>query len=76
MAVVLTLVQTKQIIYINETIQNSVETIQNRVETIQNRVETIQNTINTSTHYTKIPTRNKTNTYTHTHILQNKLKQS
>ena len=51
MAVVLTLVQTKQIIYINESIQNT--------------VQTIQNTVNTSTHITKTPTHNKTNTYTH-----------
>ena len=36
MTVVLTLVQTKQIIHINETIKN--------------RVQTIQNTANTSTH--------------------------
>jgi len=35
----------------------------------KNTVQTIQNTINTSTHITKTPT------HTHTHILQNKLKQ-
>ena len=54
MAVVLTLVQTKQIIYINETIQKT--------------VQTIQNTVNTSTHITKTPTHNKIHTYTHPHI--------
>ena len=38
-------------------------------ETIQNTVQTIQNTVYTSTHITKTPT------YTHTHTLQNQLKQ-
>jgi len=56
-AVVLTLVQTKQIrINIHkrnntkntvQTIQNTVQTIQNTVQTIQNTVQTIQNTVQT-----------------------------
>ena len=54
MAVVLTLVETKQIIYINETTQN--------------RSRDSTNTVNTSTHITKTPTHNKTNTYTHPHL--------
>ena len=51
MAVVLTLVKTKQIKYINETTQNA--------------VKTIQNTLNTSTYITRTPTHYKTNIYTH-----------
>jgi hypothetical protein len=65
-AVVLTLVQTKQI-RIN---------IRKRNNT-QNTVQTIQNTVNTSTHTTKTPTHYKPPPHTHTHIqiLQNKLKE-
>ena len=37
-AVAITLVQAKQIIYIHETIKNTVQTIQNTVQTIQNTV--------------------------------------
>ena len=72
MAVVVTLVQTKQMkIYVKETTRNT--------------VQTIQNTVNTSTHITKTSTHYKTHTYTHpditkpphthAHTLQNKLKQ-
>jgi hypothetical protein len=39
-------------------------------ETIQKHSKTIQNTVNTSTHITKPPA------HTHTHTLQNKLKQT
>jgi peptidoglycan hydrolase CwlO-like protein len=56
-AVVLTIIQTKQIrINIHkrnntkntvQTIQNTVQIIQNKVQTIQNTVETIQNTVQT-----------------------------
>jgi len=55
-AVVVTLVQTKQI-RINIHKRNSTK----------NTVQTIQNTVNTSTHITKTPTHYKTPTYTHTH---------
>ena len=55
-AVVLTLVQTKQIIYINETIQK--------------HNKTIRNTVYTSTRITKTPSYNKTNTYTHPHFIK------
>ena len=58
MAVVLTLVQTKQI-RINIHKRNNTK----------NAVQTTQNTVNTSTLITKASTR------THTHTLQNKLKQ-
>jgi len=62
MAVVLTLVQTNQIrITIRE--RNNTKTVQ-----------TIQNTINTSTQITKTLYITKP-THTHTHTLQNKLKQ-
>jgi alpha-N-acetylglucosamine transferase len=57
-AVVLTLVQTKQI-RINIHKQNNTK----------NTVKTIQNAVHTRIHITKIPT------HTHTHTLQNKLKQ-
>jgi len=56
-AVVLTLVQTKQI-RINIHKRNNTK----------NTAQTIQNTVNTSTHITKIPTHYKTYTYTHPHI--------
>ena len=62
MAVVLTLVQTKQI-RIN---------IHKRNNTKKN-AQTIQNTVNTSTHITKTHTTKPT--HTHTHTLPNKLKQ-
>ena len=56
-AVVLTLVQTKQIrINIHE--RNNTK----------NRVQKIQNTVNTSTYITKTTTHYKTHTYTHSHI--------
>jgi hypothetical protein len=55
-AVVLTLVQTKQIINIHK--RNNTK----------NTVQTIQSTVNTSTHITKTPTQYKTHTYTHPHI--------
>ena len=61
MAVVLTLVQTKQI-RINIHKRNNTK----------NTVQKLQNTVNTSTHSTKTPT----HTHTHTHTLQNKLKQA
>ena len=74
MAVVLTIVQTRQI-KIN---------IPNRNNT-QNTVQTIQKTVNTSIHSNKTRTHYKTHTYTHAHItkpthththtLQNKVKQ-
>jgi len=57
-AVVLTLVQTKQI-RIN---------VRKRNYTKKNSVKTIQNTVNTSTYITKSPTQYKTHTYTHPHI--------
>jgi len=57
MAVILTLVQTKQI-RIN---------IQKRNNT-KNTVHTIQNTVNTSTLVTKTPTHYKIHIYTHPHI--------
>jgi hypothetical protein len=57
-AVVFTLVQTKQI-RINIHKRNNTK----------NTIQTIQNTVHTSTHITKTPT------LTHTHTLQNKLKQ-
>ena len=56
-AVVLVLVQTKQI-RINVHKQNNTK----------NTVQTIQNTVNTSTDVTKSPTHYKTHTYTHPHI--------
>jgi len=56
-AVVLTLVQTKQIRI----------SIHKRNNT-KNIVQTIQNTVNTSTHVTKTPTHYKTQTYIHTHF--------
>ena len=56
-AVVLTLLKTKQI-RIN---------IHKRNNTY-NTIRTIQNTVNTSTHITKTPTHYKTHTYTHPHI--------
>jgi ribulose 1,5-bisphosphate carboxylase large subunit-like protein len=66
-AVVLTLVQTKQIrIYIH------------KGNNTKNRVQTIQSTENTSTRVTKTHTATPTiykATRTHTHTLQNKLKQ-
>jgi len=40
----------------------------------KNTVQTIQNTVNTNIHVTKQPHVTKT-THTHTHTLQNKLKQ-
>jgi hypothetical protein len=52
-AVVLTLVQTKQI-RINTHKQN---------KTIENTVQTIQNIVNTSTHITKTPIHYKTHTW-------------
>jgi hypothetical protein len=55
-AVVLTLVQTKQI-RINIQKGNNKKTVQ-----------TIQNTVNTSTYITKTPKHYKTHTYTHPHI--------
>jgi len=63
-AVVLTLVQTKQI-RINIHKRNNTK----------NTVQTIQNTLNTSIHITKTLTLYKTHTYTHPHIT-NKLKQT
>ena len=51
-AVVLTLVQIKQIIHMKEIIKNT--------------IQTKQNTVNTSTHINKTPTHNKTNTHTPT----------
>ena len=57
MAVVLTLVQTKQI-RIN---------IHKRSNT-KNTVQTIRNRVHTSTHITTTTTLYKTNTYTHPHI--------
>jgi GTPase Era involved in 16S rRNA processing len=63
-AVVLTLVQTKQI-RINTHKRNN----------IKNTVQTIQNTRNTNIGITKTPTLHKTPTYTHPHIT-NKLKQT
>ena len=56
MAVVLTLVQTKQI-RINVHKRNN-----------KKNTETIQNTVNASTHVTKTPKHYKTHTYTHSHI--------
>ena len=57
MAVVLTLVQKKQIRI----------SIHKRNNT-KNTVQTIQNAVNTSTHITKTPTLCKTHTYTHPHL--------
>jgi len=56
-AVVLTLVQTKQIRI----------TIHKRNNT-KNIAQTIHNTVNTSTHITKMSAHYKTHTYTHPHI--------
>jgi len=66
-AVVLALVQTKQII-INIHKRNNTK----------NTVQTIQNIVNTSTYITKTPTHHKIHihTHTHTHTLQNKLKKT
>ena len=61
MAVVLTLVQTKQI-RIN---------IHKRNNTT-NTVPTTQNTVNTATHITKTPTHYKTHTHIHPHITKPK----
>ena len=55
-AVVLTLVQTKQIINVHK--RNNTK----------NTVQSIQNTVNTSTHIIKTPTHIHTHTYTHPHI--------
>ena len=63
-AVVLTLVQTKQI-RINIHQRNNTK----------NTVQIIQNTVNTSIRITLTPTRYKTHTHTHTHTLQKNLKQ-
>jgi hypothetical protein len=60
-AVVLTLVQTKQVRINIHKLNNT-----------KNTVQTIQNTVNTSTHITKTPTHYKTHKYTHTYILHNK----
>jgi len=57
-AVVVTLVQTKQI-------RINIHKPNNTKDTIQ----TIKNTVNTSTHITKTPTHYKTHIYTHPHIL-------
>ena len=59
-AVVLTLVNTKQI-RINILVHKRNNT---------KRAQTIQNTVNTSTHITKTPTHYKTHTYTHPHNAQ------
>ena len=56
-AVVLTLVQTKQIIINVHKGNNTKYTVQ-----------IIQNTVNTSIHITKTPTHYKTHTFTHPHI--------
>jgi hypothetical protein len=56
-AVVLTLVQTKQI-RLNIYKRNNTK----------NTIQTTQNTVNTSTHITKTPKRYKTSSYTHPHI--------
>jgi len=56
-AIVLTLVQTKQI-RINIHKRNNPK----------NTVQKIHSTVNTSTHVTKTPTHYKTHTYTHLHI--------
>ena len=56
-AVVLTLVQTKEIR----------KNVHKRNNT-KNTVQTTQNTVNTSTHITKTPTHYKIPTYTHPHI--------
>ena len=57
MALVLTLVQTKQIIINVHKGNNTKYTVQ-----------IIQNTVNTSIHITKTPTHYKTHTFTHPHI--------
>jgi len=57
-AIVLTLVQTKQIIHIRK--RNNTK----------NTVQTVQNTVNTNIHITKTPTHYKTHTYTHPHIIK------
>ena len=57
MAVVLALVQTKQVKI----------SIHKRNGT-KNTVQTVQNAVNTSTHITKTPTHYKTDKYTHPHI--------
>ena len=62
-AVVLTLVQTKQI-RMNIHKRNDAK----------NTVKTIQNTVNINTHITKTPTHYNTHTYTHMHTLQNNIK--
>ena len=64
MTAVLTLVQTKQI-RINIHKRNNTK----------NTVQTTQNTVNTSTHITKTSTQLSKHPHTHTHTLQNKLKQ-
>jgi len=56
-AVVLTLVQTKQLRLNTHKRCNT-----------KNTVQTIQNTVNTSTHTTKTPIHCKTHTHTHPHI--------
>ena len=72
MAVVLTLVQTKQIrihTHIRNNKKNTVQTIQN---TYKYKIKKYK-TVNTSTHITKTPTHYKTHTPTHykTHTSQN-----
>jgi len=54
--------------------KDTVQTIRNTINipkrnSTKDTVQTIRNTINTSAHITKTPT------HTHTHVLQNKLKQ-
>jgi hypothetical protein len=65
MAVTVTLVEAKKI---RISVHNQNNT--------NNRVQTTQNTVNTSTHITKTPSHYKSHTYTHTHTLQDKLKQT
>jgi hypothetical protein len=61
--------------YINDTIEkHSTNNTKTQYKQYKNAVQTIQSTLNTSTHITKTPTHYKI-THSHTHTLQNKLKQ-
>ena len=66
MAVVLTLAQTKQMIYINETVKKKHST--NNTKHSKYKNTHYQNTHTLQNPHIHTPTHNKTNTYTHPHI--------
>jgi len=72
-AVVLTLVQTKQI-RMNIHKRNTVQSTQYSTvhSTVQYTVQTVQNTVKTSTRITKTPTQLSKHPHIHNHTLQNK----